>query len=478
MQQTTNALRRTKIIATLGPASIEKNSLKELLEAHVDLVRLNLSHGTHQDYEQTIKFIRNWSKNNKREIGIIADLQGAKIRVGEFENKSITLKDGQSFTFDTNDSSLGNSTKVSVSYPTLAKDLTIGDILLLDDGLIKMTVTSIDNHLIHCQVNNNGVLSNHKGLNKFGGGLDAPAFTKKDRDDLAFALAMQVDYIAISFVKDQNDILEIKKIINANNSDARTIAKIERKEAIDNLDEIIMSADALMVARGDLGIELGIEEIPALQKLIIARSRSLNKPVITATQMMESMTTNTIPTRAEVSDIANAIFDCTDAIMFSAETATGKHPNLVVSSANTICLSSERNPVTSTSQHRIECTFEKTDEAIAMATMYIANHQNIAAIISLTESGTTPLWMSRIKSNIPIYALSPHVATIRRMTLYRDVYPIIFDHTQYTYQSIEKEAINDLIQRNLINKGELVLVTHGDIIGAPGKTNSVKILEV
>lgn len=467
--------RRTKIIATLGPATDTPLKLERLLDAGVDLIRLNFSHGHHTEHLHNIELIRSWSQKHNRHIGIIADLQRPKIRVTEIANSPINLKKGDTINIDLELKSKGTKQSIGIDYPNIKDDLKIGDVLLLDDGFIKLTIVNINNHIINCQIENDGSLASYKGINKLGGGLSTPSFTKKDSEDLEFAIKQDVDYIAVSFVKDQYDLEKIKKIIQDNNSNARTIAKIERFEAIDNLDEIIKTADAVMVARGDLGIEVGIDKVPFLQKLIISKARDLNKPVITATQIMESMIVNTIPTRAEVSDIANAVLDSTDAIMFSAETATGKHPDLVVKAAAKICLSSEENPMTSTSQHRIESRFERTDEAIAMGAMYIANHQNIQAIITLTETGSTPCWMSRIKSNIPIYAISEHIHTVRAMNLFRDVYPILFDYGKLSLDDINKKAMAYLREQHFVKPGDLVILTHGNKIGDMGKTNTLKI---
>ncbi len=470
-----NQRRRTKIIATLGPATDKTDKLFKLLDAGVDIVRLNLSHSDHKYHENNITRVKQWSKNN-HQIGIIADLQGSKIRIGEIINSQIQIKENQLITIDPSLTIPGNDKIIGINYPQLASELNIDDILLLDDGLIKMQIMEFDQDKVICKIRNNGQLKSYKGVNKKGGGLLGINFTDKDKEDLAFALKHQVDFIALSFVKDQHDIINIKQMIKESNSNTYVIAKIERKESIENLTQIIESSDGVMVARGDLGLELGIDKVPLLQKLIISKTRALNKPVITATQMMESMITNPIPTRAEVSDIANAILDCTDAIMFTAETASGNHPDLVIKSAHKICLSSEEDPITSTSQHRIKNRFTKIDEAIAMASMYIANHQDIQAVICLTETGTTPLLMSRINSNIPIYAVSPDIAKVRIMSLYKNVYPIMFNYTIQQHISIEQVVIDELVKRNLLKKNIPILITSRELKSSLNQTSTLKML--
>ena len=472
------APRRTKIIATLGPASNTMESLTPMIEAGVDLCRINFSHGNHTEQTQLIEIARQAADNAHKEIGIIADLQGPKIRVGRFEKAWVELVKDQDFILDCDKTTKGDASSVSVDYKNLFQDVQPGDTLLLDDGLIEFKVLKIDNKKIHCQVITPGRLSDNKGINKKGGGLSAGALTDKDLEDLKQAINAKVDYIAVSFTRNANDISITKqKIIEAGGS-AGVIAKIERAEAIEHIDEIINASDAVMVARGDLGVEIGLAEVPFVQKHIINRARALDKAVITATQMMESMITQPQATRAEVSDVANAIIDGTDAVMFSAETAVGKYPVRVTQTVNEICLCAEKRPVTHRSRHRMNEQFDFKDEAIAMAVMYTANHYPVRAIISLTESGATPLWMSRIRSNIPIYALSRHIQTLRKITLYRGVYPVAFDTTQAVGAELRKKAIQCVKQQGLINDGDTVIITHGTQVGKEGGTDSMKVVEV
>lgn len=471
--------RRTKIIATLGPATDSMEMTTKIIEAGVDLVRLNFSHGEHAEHEKRIQQVREAATMAQREIGILADLQGPKIRISHFKNDKVILTEGHEFILNTTlGEKEGDVSQVGITYESLTTDVHPGDTLSLDDGRIILTVTEVTATKVIATVTVGGELSNNKGINRKGGGLSAVALTTKDEKDLAAAIKMGIDYIAVSFVRNANDIEQARQLIQKANGDASIIAKIERCEAIDNIDEIIAAADAVMVARGDLGVEIGDEAVPGKQKNIIRRARDLDKAVITATQMMESMIHATIPTRAEVSDVANAILDGTDAVMLSAETAVGAHPDKVIKAMSRICLGAEQHPVTQTSKHRLERTFNSVDEAIAMATMYSANHLNIKAIISLTESGATPLWMSRIRSRIPIYALSRNIDSQRRMTLFRGVYPIPFDPTQYAHNEVNRKACEHLEKLNLVQSGDLIIITKGFYMGTRGGTNTMKIVEV
>ncbi len=478
-------LRRTKIVATLGPASDREGELKAMLLAGVNVVRLNFSHGTHQDHINRIQAVRKLCAELAIEVGILADLQGPKIRVACFRNSQVELSVGQSFILDTaHPVDAGDQTIVGVDYQQLHQDVFTGDTLLLNDGLLSMKVVRVKNTQIHCEVINGGCLSNHKGINRAGGGLSAGALTDKDRADLRLAVAQQVNYIALSFVRNTADIKEAQQLIQkadaqlGTRSDIGIIAKIERAEALDCIEDIIVASDGIMVARGDLALEIGAVEVPAAQKRMIRVARSLDRPVITATQMMESMIENPVPTRAEVSDVANSVLDGTDAVMLSAETAAGKHPSVVVKAMSEICVSAEKQPSTQVSRHRVECQFERVDEAIAMATMYTANHLGIAAIIALTESGKTPLWMSRIRTCIPIFGLSRNATSRGKMTLYRGVYPMRFDATSIAREQLNQAAIEVLRAHQFIQQDQLVILTKGDQQGVDGGSNAMKVLRV
>lgn len=473
------ALKRTKIIATLGPATDTDEMLEKMLKAGMDLVRVNFSHGDYEQHAHQVAKVRACAAQLGREIGVLADLQGPKIRIARFKEKSVNLQEGQQFILSaTLAQEAGDVTQVGIDYPQLIQDVREKDVLLLDDGRIVLNVNEIKGTQIICTVSVGGLLSNNKGINRLGGGLSAAALTQKDHEDIRNAIRLGADYIAVSFPRSAEDIRLARELVHAAKGEAGIVAKIERAEAIEVIDEIIKVSDAIMVARGDLGVEIGDAELPAVQKRIIQRARALNKAVITATQMMESMIHNSIPTRAEVFDVANAVLDGTDAVMLSAETATGIHPDKVVEAMARICLGAEKQPYARISGHRVECHFEHVDEAIAMATMYTANHLDIKAIIALTESGSTPLWMSRIRSGIPIYALSRHIATQRRTALYRGVYPLFFDAEILRPEAVNAAAVAELERLGIVEKDDLVIITRGDLIGVHGGTNMLKIIRV
>ena len=472
-------LRRTKIIATLGPATDDDPAIEKLIRAGMDLVRINFSHGHLSDHQRRVNAIRKYATALGRQIGILADLQGPKIRIARFKNDHVTLAAGDRFILDASlPVSAGTREAVGVDYKELSTDVGPGDTLLLDDGRIELEVDRIDGLQIICTVKDGGELSNNKGINRRGGGLSAGALTSKDREDLRAAAAMQVDYIAISFVRSAADINDARRLLTELNGTAGIIAKIERADAVAAIDDIIRESDGVMIARGDLGVEIGDAEVPAIQKRIIERARSLDKPVITATQMMESMIQSAVPTRAEVSDVANAVIDGTDAVMLSGETAVGRHPEKVVIAAERVCLAAERQPSTRISGHRVDRRFQRVDEAISMSAMYAANHLDIKAIVALTESGSTPLWMSRIRTAIPIFGLSRHPASLGKMTLYCNVYPLFFDVTLHPRDEIKRQAIGVLERRGFLNTGDMAIITKGDQDGYNGMTNAMKIVEV
>lgn len=473
--------RRTKIIATLGPSIESEEVLRQLITVGVNIFRLNFSHGTIDKHKENILKIRQLASEMGKIIGILVDLQGPKIRIKSFKDHSVVLQEGENFTIDaTLQKGMGDNQQVGLDYPELIHDLKVQDELLLDDGRIVLAVTEIDflSQKIHCRVIHGGKLSDHKGLNRKGGGLSAPSLTTKDIQDIEALKDLPVDFVAISFPKNAQDILQLRKRLTQIGSLAQVVAKIERCEAVENIDEILVAADAIMIARGDLGVEIGYAELPGVQKALIARAETFDKAVIVATQMMESMISNPIPTRAEVSDVANAVLDGTDAVMLSAETATGEYPIEVVLSLNAICLAAEQNKIARHSAHRISTKFERPDSAIALAAMYVANHLEIKAIVALTESGSTPIWMSRIRSGIPIYALSRHPQSCNRMTLYRGVYPVKFDITQYKMWEISHQAVLTLKKLGVLVEDDKVLLTKGHVIGVGGKTNTLKILTV
>lgn len=470
---------RTKIVATIGPSSAKEDILKKMIRSGVNVIRFNMSHADQETHDKWIDLTRKISKETGREVGILIDLQGPKIRIAKFKTGEIFLKKNDKFVLDSDyDKNNGNEKIVGIDYP-LAVDLRKKHILLLDDGKLELEVEKVEANKIYTKVLIGGVLKNNKGINLQGGGLSANPLTIKDISDLEFAVNKNVDYIALSFVRNKQDIVDIKQKLLNYNSNANVIAKIERIEAIENLKEIIKASDAVMVARGDLGVEIGFAELPAVQKEIIELSNELNKVVITATQMMESMIANPVPTRAEVSDVATAIMQGTDAVMLSAETASGQYPVQVIEHMAKICLAVERQKETQVSKHRLDITFSKIDESIAMSAMYCANHLDVKAIVAFTETANTTLWMSRINTSIPIYGISRHKNARGRMTLYRSVVPIDFDRTKFkTWQDAIKDLLSELVDNRLLNIGDLVVVTRGELLGSSSGTNSLKIVTV
>ena len=472
-------MRRTKIIATLGPATDKSGVLEKLITAGVDVFRLNYSHQTHDHHEKRIREVRRLSLKHKHAVAVIADLQGPKIRIENFKNGKIQLIEGKKFKINTNLSSNdGDESQIGISYKKLANDLKVKDKLLIDDGRIVLSVLSINKNIIDCKVVTGGELTNSKGINLQAGGLSAGPVTNKDVEDMKHATKIEVDFIAISFPRDAKDIKKARKMMEKCNCNAQIIAKIERADALNNIDEIIRESDAIMIARGDLGVEVGDAALPPIQKSLIKKARDMDRAVITATQMMASMIDNKIPTRAEVFDVANAVIDGTDAVMLSGETSIGHYPDEAVKSMSRICEEAEKQRSVRESDHRINQRFETISEAVAMSSMYTANHIGAKAICSLTETGGTCLWMSRISSGIPIFAFTRHTTTRRRVALYRGVYPMKFDITHTDPLEANKQMIDQLIEQNIVAEGDFVIITKGDLRGERGATNNMKIIQV
>jgi pyruvate kinase len=470
-------LRRTKIVATLGPASTDPKMLDRMIEAGVDVVRLNFSHGAPEEHQQRCELVRSLAKTRGRAVGVLVDLQGPKIRVGRFKEGKITLKPGDHFILDA-ECELGSQERVGLDYRELVKDVERGATLLLDDGRIEMWVEEVKGSEVHCKVVQGGVLSNNKGINRKGGGLSAAALTEKDIEDIKTAAAINADYLAVSFPRSAADIQQAREILRAAGGRAWLVAKIERCEAIEALDEIINASDAIMVARGDLGVEVGDAAVPALQKRMIRAAREQNKLVITATQMMESMISSPIPTRAEVSDVANAVLDGTDAVMLSAETAAGAYPLEAVQAMHRVCLEAEKEYDSNTRNRVFDKGLLRADEAIALSAAFTSIHLNVKAIAAMTQSGSTALWMSRISTHVPIYALTPEVETRRKATLFRGVYPVNFKPSIHDRDQLLAEAEDELRRRGAVRNGDLILLTIGEPIGKPGGTNTMKIVRV
>lgn len=475
--------RRTKIVATLGPATATPEKIEQLILAGMDVARLNFSHGDAESHRQKAQHIRAIALKHNKPVAIMGDLQGPKIRISQFLQDSIMLHTGDAFTLSkSHPRDQGNQHIVGIDYPSLVQDCHPGDELLLDDGRVVLQVDRVDNDAVYTRVVIGGPLSNNKGINRRGGGISAESLTDKDRADILICAELELDYIAISFPRYGSDIVQARKLVQAAGSAAWIIAKIERAEAVaddDALDDIIKVSDGVMVARGDLGVEVGDARLAGIQKRIILHARTHNKLVITATQMMESMISSPIPTRAEVSDVANAVLDLTDAVMLSGESASGDYPVEAVSAMARICVGAEQEPVTMQSQHRLGETFSRCDETIALSAMYAANHYpGIKAIVSLSESGLTPLTMSRIRSGVPIYCYTRHAATQRRAALFRGVYPLLFNATHYPHDTVGQEAITVLRERGLLHPGDWVILTQGGLHAASGGTNSMTLMQV
>jgi pyruvate kinase len=470
-------MRRTKIIATLGPASQSEAMIKTLIEAGVNVFRINFSH--QNEASLVVKTIRKLSQALNHPIAIMADLQGPKIRIGRFKSGHICLEKNQPFTLNcTSKPYLGDEHSVFVTYP-LHRELTIGNHLLLDDGLIELVVQDIQDTQIICTVLESGELKDNKGVNLKGGGLAARTLTPKDLEDLNTAVELDIDYLTLSFVKDASDIHEARLLIQKKTKrNIPIIAKIERHEALTNITEIILAADAIMVARGDLGVEMGAAELPAIQKQLIKQGRQMNKITITATQMMESMIHHPQPTRAEVSDVANAILDGTDAVMLSAETATGKYPVKVIEMVSTICERAEKYAEFTYEPHDNNFQYERPNQVIAMAAMFTANHFPVKAIAALTESGSTAIWMSRQHSSVPIFAITADKNVMNQLSLVNNVYPLYFNYHEHQGKDLHDRLVDLLKSNHLVKQNDTVLLTRGEILGLPGRTNSLTIISI
>jgi pyruvate kinase len=473
--------RATKIVATLGPASSDPQVLERLLRAGVDVVRLNFSHGKAQDHIDRAALVRECAQRAGKPVALMADLQGPKIRVGKFAEGKVMLADGASFVLDAGRAELGDLSGVGLDYKELPRDVKPGDTLLLNDGLIVLQVESVRGEQVHTRVKIGGELSNNKGINKQGGGLTAPALTAKDMEDIKTAMAFQADFLAVSFPKSATDMEMARQLANvageAHRHKPLMIAKIERSEAIPVLESILRASDGIMVARGDLAVEVGNAAVPALQKRMIRLAREMDKVTITATQMMESMIVNPVPTRAEVSDVANAVLDGTDAVMLSAETAAGKYPVETVEHMHLIALEAERAEDVRLDANFSDRIFGRIDQSIAMGALFTAHHLGCKAILALTESGSTALWMSRHNIHVPIFGLTSKPGSERRMALYRNVRPILMPaHNDRDTALAEAERL--LVAREVLKPGDTYAITCGEPMGYPGGTNMLKVCRV
>lgn len=473
--------RATKIVATLGPASSSPDVLERMIRAGVDVVRLNFSHGSAQDHIDRATLVRQVAQRAGRDVAIMADLQGPKIRVGKFEAGKIMLEVGQAFVLDASRTALGNQDAVGLDYKDLPRDVRPGDTLLLNDGLLRLTVNSVIGDAVHTTVVVGGELSNNKGINRAGGGLTAPALTAKDMEDIRTAMGFQAEYLAVSFPKNATDMEMARQLANVAGEAWRhkpaLIAKIERCEAIPALEEILRASDGIMVARGDLAVEVGNASVPALQKRMIRLAREMDKVTITATQMMESMIVNPVPTRAEVSDVANAVLDGTDAVMLSGESATGKYPVETITQMAAICAEAELGDDASIETDFTNKRFGRIDQSIAMGALFTAHHLGCKAILALTESGSTALWMSRHRIKVPIYGLTAQPLSQRKMTLYRNVRPLLMPTFADRDQAL-LEAEKLLVAAGALKPGDTYAITCGEPMGHPGGTNMLKVCRV
>jgi pyruvate kinase len=472
--------RATKIVATLGPASSDAATLERMMRAGVDVVRLNFSHGTADDHLARAALVKEISAKVGRTVAIMCDLQGPKIRVGKFKDGKVNLEKGRRFVLDAASASPGDTERVGLDYKELPRDVEPGAVLLLDDGKIVLDVTEVRGDEVQTVVRHGGVLSNNKGINRQGGGLTAPALTAKDMEDIKVAAKMHADYLAVSFPKSGADMYMARELLRASGGKAFLIAKIERAEAVAEsaLLDIMRGSDGIMVARGDLAVEVGDASVPALQKKMIRLAREQNKLTITATQMMESMISSPVPTRAEVSDVANAVLDGTDAVMLSAETASGRYPVEVVEAMDRICVEAEQTQPLNLEQDFLNRVFTRVDQSIAMGALFTAYHLKVKCIAALTESGSTALWMSRLNCGVPIFALTSQTNTRYRCALFRDVYPLMVKYVGHDREELLREAEKTLFENKVVKEGDLIVLTIGEPIGKAGGTNTMKIVKV
>lgn len=470
-------MRRTKIVASLGPATDDRGVMKDILTQGVNVVRINFSHGDVAEHESRVKLVREVSVELGLPVAVLGDLQGPKIRIERFKDDAINLNEGAAFALSTTlEKTAGDQNQVGITYAELINDVEIGNTLILDDGNIALEVSDITGTEIHTKVVIGGKLSNNKGINLKGGGLSVGALTEKDKNDIKLAAKLDVDFLAVSFVKSAKDIHIARGLLRGLGNEAAIVAKIERKEALDNIDEIIKGTDVIMIARGDLGVEIGDENLPSVQKHLIRKARESNRVAITATQMMQSMIESPLPTRAEVSDVANAVLDGTDAVMLSAETAVGKYPAKVIEAMHRICIGSEGEDGHAT-KYRMGMEFGNIAESIAMATMFTASRFPVEAIIALTESGRTALLMSRTNAYTPIFAMTRSPNAARKICMYRGVHPISFDVTAWQSSGINRAAVELLKKSGQVKDGEQIIITRGDS-SIKGRTNTMKIVRV
>jgi len=468
-------IRRTKVVATLGPASSDAKTLMRMIEAGLDVVRINFSHGSPDEHRARVTLVRALARKAGRAVGVLVDLQGPKIRVGKFKDGKILLEPGAKFVLDA-ECKLGDQKVVGLDYKNLPNDVHPGDTLLLDDGRIVLGVTNVRGPKITTVVEQGGPLSNNKGINRKGGGLTAPALTEKDKQDIKLAAELKADFLAVSFPRSGEDVRWARDLFVKAGGHGLIVSKIERAEAIPALEEILDASDAIMVARGDLAVEVGDAAVPALQKRMIRMARDKQKLTITATQMMESMISSPIPTRAEVSDVANAVLDGTDAVMTSAETAAGKYPAETIAAMVRVCVEVEKEDLPQQERRNRPGQID-VENSIARATAFTAAGLPIKAVAALTQSGRTALLMSRMAISVPIYAMSSVVETRRRVTLFRGVHPVRFKGARNPEKALAM-AEDELLKRGVVQNGDLIVLTIGEPFGRAGGTNTLKIVKV
>ena len=462
-----NNIKKTKIVCTLGPVSENEETLRELIKNGLNVCRLNFSHGSHEEHKGRMDLVKKLREELNMPTAILLDTKGPEIRTGKFDAPEVLLEEGQTFTITMKDV-MGNKEMCTVSYKGLANDVKTGDTILIDDGLVGLTVKEVNGDDIVCEVQNSGIVKNHKGVNVPGVKVNLPAITEKDRSDIEFGIEQGIDFIAASFVRKVSDVLAIREILEENNAThIKIISKIENQEGVDNLDEIIEVSDGIMVARGDLGVEIPTEEIPVVQKLMIKKCNEAGKPVITATQMLDSMIRNPRPTRAEVTDVANAIYDGTDAIMLSGETAAGKYPVEAVKTMATIAKRAEETIRNKKGQ--VNRSNNVTD-AISYATCATARDLEARAILSATASGHTARMVSKFRPDCPIVATTNNEGVRRQLSLTWGVHPVMTENCQNTDQIIES-SIEAAKAANYLNTNDLVVIT----AGAGGTTNLIKV---
>jgi pyruvate kinase len=476
MKERSREIKKTKIVCTIGPASSDPSIMEEMIKEGMDVARLNFSHGDHEGHAEKISQVKRLSAKTGRPVAILQDLGGGKVRVGEIEGGTVLLATGATITLTTKQTK-GNAKKISVTYPGLTNDIREGDTILLADGTLELKVVSVKPPEITCHVVVGGEISSHKGVNIPSGELRAKALTDKDKEDLLFGVRAEVDLIALSYVKGSEDILEAKEILRSQNADIPVIAKIERHEALGHIEEIMREADGIMVARGDLGVEIPLEEVPLVQKDLIKKSNTLGKPVITATQMLRSMVESPRPTRAEASDVANAILDGTDAIMLSEETAIGRYPVEAVRFMVTIAQATEKSFPHKAFLPPDPYQRGEIADSMSHAACQLAEDLGVAAIITPTRTGRTARLVSRYRPRYPILAFSPKATTVRRLILSWGVHPILVPEFTNVDEIIGK-GITAALRQGWVAKGERVVVTAGTPVDLPGTTNLITVEEL